>query len=135
MLWREPLQSPQLYCLCLAQHLKFQSFLEEHVEYYVLHGNLLDINLFHKWIDLDINHFFKVFWEIWESAYRSIVSFVCRITYFENWCNISIFQNIRKFTTFYTIIENVCEYLRVNMNRIDYYLHWHVFECTGFVFW
>ena len=33
----------QLYCLSLPQHTKFQSFLEEHVGYYVLHGNLLGI--------------------------------------------------------------------------------------------
>ena len=48
-----------------------------------------------------------------------MVSFVCRITFFESWCNISIFQNITKFNTFYKIVENVCEYLRVNMNRAD----------------
>ena len=54
-----------------------------------------------------------------EGSYRSMVSFVCRITFFENWCNISMFQNITKFNAFYKIVQNVCEYLRVNMNRVD----------------
>ena len=77
----------------------------------------------------------KNFWEIREITYRSRVSFVCNITVSENWCNISIFQNIRKIITFYTNAENVCEYLKVNMNQVGHDFHWKIFESTGFVFW
>ena len=73
---------------------------------------------------MGINQIFKNFWEIREIKYRSIVNFVCRITFFENWCNISILLNIKKITTLYTIIEKICVYLRVNMNRADHDFNW-----------
>ena len=47
-----------------------------------------------------------------------MVRFVCRATFLENFCNICIFQNIRKITTFYTIVENICGCLKVNMIMI-----------------
>ena len=64
-----------------------------------------------KNIDPVINKFSKYFWEIRKGTNRPIVIFVSLI---------SILQNIQKISTFYTVIDNFRESLRVYMNRVDH---------------
>ena len=51
---------------------------------------------------------------------RCIVTFVCSISFLKSGCNISILYNIRKISTFYTIVEKFCERVRIYMNRVGH---------------
>ena len=62
----------------------------------------------HETIDLTTNHAY--FWETTKGTNKPIVTFVCCITCFKNWSNISTLQNIRKASNFYRIIVNVREF-------------------------
>ena len=56
---------------------------------------------------------------------RCIVTFVCSISFLKSGCNIIILYNIRKISTFYTIVEKFCERVRIYMNQVG-----HDFSCN-----
>ena len=67
-------------------------------------------------------------------GYHAIVTFVSRITFLRNWSNITILQNIRKISTFYEVIENFRESMRVYLIRVVNDFNRNVFKCTKFIF-
>ena len=42
-------------------------------------------------------------------------------------------QNVRKSSTFYTVIEKFRESVRIYMKRDDYNFNWSVFKSTDFI--
>ena len=61
------------------------------------------------WIHLVVSKFPKYFRKIRESVNRSVFTLTSWISFLKNWCNISIYQNIREVPVFYTIVSDNCQ--------------------------